>query len=153
MAVLKLNNFVACLPEKTQEIFGRSIFRVKLDAASIGVLLRGGNNGKLLQGSNLPNTLQEIPEVLLLQFQLAAISHVLPVTPTANPEYLTWRGISERGLGYDLRDFPLEVTLPLVSDAGDDGVSRCSERDKDDPVIDSSHSRTEMGQTIDSDLG
>jgi hypothetical protein len=75
------------------------------------------------------------------------------MTSTANAEYIAWRGISERGLGYDLPDFPFEVTLLLMGDSGDDGISRGSERDEDDPIIDSSHSRTEMGQTIDSDLG
>jgi hypothetical protein len=75
------------------------------------------------------------------------------VTSPADPEYVAWRRISERGLGYDLPDFPMEIVLFLMNNAGDDGISRGGERDEDDPVFDSPHTRTEMGQTIDFNFG
>jgi hypothetical protein len=153
VAVLELNKFVTGLPEKTQSVFGYSIFRVKLDAASVRVFLGRRYDGKLLYGFNFSNSLQEIPECRFFQFQLAAIGQVLPMTSAAGPEYVAWRGISERGLGNDLRDFPLKVMSPLMGNAGDDGISGGGEGDKDDSIIDSAHAGTEMGQTIDSDLG
>ena len=50
-------------------------------------------------------------------------------------------------------DFPLEVLLLLMNNAGDDRISGGGEGDKDDAVIDSPYTRTEMGQTIDFYLG
>ena len=47
----------------------------------------------------------------------------------------------------------MEVMFLLMGNAGDDGISRGGEGDKDDPVIDSSYPRAEVGQPIDSDLG
>jgi hypothetical protein len=47
----------------------------------------------------------------------------------------------------------MEVTLLLLGNAGDDSVSRGGEGDKDDPIIDPPYTRTEMGQTINFDLG
>jgi hypothetical protein len=70
------------------------------------------------------------------------------MTSPTNPEYIARRRISERGLGYDLLDFPMEVLLFLLNNAGDDGISRGGEGNEDDAVIDSSHPRTEMGQAI-----
>ena len=75
------------------------------------------------------------------------------MTSPADPEYSAWRRISERGLGYDLPDFPMEVLLFLMNNAGDDGISRGGKGDKDDTVIDSPYARTEMGQTIDFNFG
>jgi hypothetical protein len=75
------------------------------------------------------------------------------MTSSAGPEYIAWRRISERGLGYDFLDFPLEVLLLLMNNAGDDCISGGGEGDKDDAVIDSPYTRTEMGQTIDFYLG
>jgi hypothetical protein len=75
------------------------------------------------------------------------------MTPPADSEYIAWMRISERGLGYDLPDFPMEIMLLLMGNTGDDGISRGSEGDKDNSVIDSSYPQAEMGQAIDSDLG
>ena len=75
------------------------------------------------------------------------------MTSSADPEYIAWRRISERGLGYDLLDFPLEVLLLLMNNEGDDRISGGGEGDKNDAVIDSPYTRTEMGQTIDFYLG
>jgi hypothetical protein len=75
------------------------------------------------------------------------------MTSPADPEYIAWRGVTERRLGYDLPDFPVEVVFFLMNNAGDDGISRGGERDEDDPIIDSPYSRTEMGQTIDFNFG
>ncbi len=75
------------------------------------------------------------------------------MTSPADPEYIAWRGVTERRLGYDLPDFPVEVVFFLMNNAGDDGISRGGEGDEDDPIIDSPYSRTEMGQTIDFNFG
>jgi hypothetical protein len=75
------------------------------------------------------------------------------MTSTADPEYVAWRRISEWGLGYDFPDFPMEVLFFLINNAGDDGIPRGGEGDKDDAVIDSPYARTKMGQTIDFYLG
>jgi hypothetical protein len=72
---------------------------------------------------------------------------------TASPKYVAWRGISERGLGNDLRNLPLKVMSLLMGNASDDGISGGGEGYEDDTIIDSSHAGTEMGQAIDSDLG
>lgn len=61
------------------------------------------------------------------------------MTSSADPEYITWRWISVRGLGNDLPYFPMEVMLLLLGNAGDDRISRCSEGDKDDPIINPPH--------------
>lgn len=75
------------------------------------------------------------------------------MTSPAYPEYIAWRRISERGLGYDLPDFAMEVVLFLMNNAGDDGISRGGEGNEDDAVIDSPYPRTEIGQTIDFNFG
>jgi len=72
---------------------------------------------------------------------------------SAGPEYIAWSWISKGGLGYDLRDFPLEVMSLLMGYAGNNGISGGGEGDEDNPIVDSSHARAEMGHTIDFDLG
>jgi hypothetical protein len=56
MAVPELNNLVAGFPKETQYVFTPPIFRVKLDAAPIGVLPRRGDDGKLLYRFNFSDT-------------------------------------------------------------------------------------------------
>ena len=67
------------------------------------------------------------------------------MTSPADPKNITWRWISLRGLGNDLLDFAMEVTLLLLGNAGDDRVSRGGEGDKDDPIIYPPYTRAKMG--------
>lgn len=145
MAVLELNEFVTGLLEKTQCVLGHSIFRVKLDAASVRVLPRRRYGRKLLYGFNFSNAPQEIPKRLFFQFQLAPICQVLPMASPAGPEYVAWSWISKGGLGYDLRDFPLEVMSLLMGYAGNNGISGGGERDEDNQIVHASHAGTEVG--------
>ena len=148
-----MNKLVAGLPEETHCVFRHSILGVKLDAASVRVFPGRGYDGKLLYGFDFPDTPEEIPERVLFQFKLVTIGQMLPMTSTARPKYIAWRGISEGRLRDDLRDFPLKVMSSLMGNAGDDGISGGGEGDENDPIVDSSHAGTEMGQAIDSDLG
>jgi hypothetical protein len=46
----------------------------------------------------------------------------------------------------------MEVMFLSMGNPGDNSISRGSEGDEDDPIVDASHPRTEMGQPIDPDL-
>jgi hypothetical protein len=56
-------------------------------------------------------------------------------------------------MGYDLHDLPMEVVFLSMGNPGDNSISGGSEGDEDDPIVNASHPRTEMGQPIDPNLG